>query len=441
MRFVLLALYIGACTESDALPCFDELDHEVVCEDLPDEPELADDDGIEAPDSPATVDTLPGPDDLDGFADDATEVALADDPDVVDEAVGTLAAGAGGRTDIAFGRTKNAERRELLPIGRTPGARRYVIMRLKPVDLPNLAAGDMLRGAAELQVTTACDIGQTGPMCGYTPKIAMQLVLAGDPDATNPHAPGAMALSDIISFSCNADDHHCVKVIDFKHASRALTTANAPGCVADNSCFVNLAVWAYDSRARSGGRDKLIIGANEGNFLQNGDSEQDRGRVMLVRERGIAPADKTLRVTKHDVRGGGIAMYSDGDDHRIYSHTLKGGNDLRAGEKFRVWTEVEATSDHRVNVDLRMFVTKQRYAKHGGTPDAIKPGEISEHNGTNCSPGNPCRLRKVAVFEVTRDIRGPVYINLVSSAEVPGPGVAHVTVHDSGFVKSLRYTH
>ncbi len=440
MRFVLLALYIGACTESDALPCFDELDHEVVCEDLPDEPELADDDGVEPPQAAASAEELvPGPDDLDGVADDAIEVALADDPDVVDEAAGTLAATPDGRSDIAFGRTKDAERRKLLPIGRTSGARRYVIMRLRPSDLPNLKVGDVLRGAAELQVTTACDIGQTGPMCGYTPKVAMQLVLAGDPDATNPHAQGAMAISDIISFSCNANDHHCVKVIDFKHGSRELTAANAPGCVDDNSCFVNLAVWAYDSHARSGGRDKLIIGANEGNFLQNGDSEQDRGRVMLVRERGIAPADKALRVTKHDVRAGGIAMFSDGDDHRIYSHTLKGGNDLRAGEKFRVWAEVEATSDHRVNVDLRMFVTKDRYAKHGRTPDAIRPGEISEHNGTNCSPGNPCRLRKVAVFEVTRDIQGPVYVNLVSSAEVPGPGVAHVTVQDRGFVKSLRY--
>ena len=30
---------------------------------------------------------------------------------------------------------------------------------------------------------------------------------------------------------------------------------------------------------------------------------------------------------------------SDGSFKRIYSHTLSGGNDLRAGQKFRVWAE------------------------------------------------------------------------------------------------------
>jgi len=200
-------------------------------------------------------------------------------------------------------------------------------------------------------------------------------------------------------------------------------------------------VWAYHPSARGSGKDKLIIGANEGNFLINGDSEQDRGRVMLVRERNVTAADKVLRVTEHDVKGGSISMFSDGDNHRIYSHTLAGGNDLHAGDKFRVWAELEATSDHRVNVDIEMFLTRNRNDRNGGSLDGARPGQISEHNGTNCSPGNPCRLSKVAVFEVTRDVNGPVFVNIASSAEVPGPGSASVTVHDTGFVKSVHYRH
>jgi hypothetical protein len=438
---VAAAFVLAGCTASVDEDCFDDVDEPIACEQLPDEPELPDDNRVEpleGVDLPG--DDVPGPDDLDGSANEAVGVALADDPDTASEAAPAdiIAAGA-SRTDLTGGRTNTAERRKLLPIGRTAGTRRYVIMRLKPSDLPDLAIGDVVRAAAELQVTTACDIGQTGAMCGYTPNVRMQLLLTRDPDGTSAHGTGTLALSDVKQFSCNADDHHCVEIINFAAATKALNAANAPGCVGDNSCFVNLVVWAYNSSARGSGKDKLIIGANEGNFLINGNSEQDRGRVMLVRERNIAPTDKVLRVTKHDVKSGSISISSNGDNHRIYSHTLAGGNDLRAGDKFRVWAEMNATTNHRVNVDIEMFLTRNRNDRNGGSLDGVEPGSISEHNGTNCSPGNPCHLRKVAVFEVKRDIAGPVFINIASSAEVPGPGSAQVTIHDDGFVKSLHY--
>lgn len=441
MKWTLVVLaFVAACVPPVEQDCYDDLDEPIACEPLPDEPELP---AAELPEplegSDAPGDELPGPDDLDGAANEAVIVPLDDDPETAGEAAPVTFAAGVSRVDVTAGRTSTAERRKLLRIGRTAGARRYVIMRLRPADLPNLAIGDVLRAAAELQVTTACDIGQTGPMCGYAPNVRMQLLLAGDPDETSAHGPGALALSDVKQFSCNVDDHHCVEVIRFSAATKTLRAANAPGCVADNSCFVNLVVWAYHPSARGSGKDKLIIGANEGNFLINGDSEQDRGRVMLVRERDVSPASKVLRVTKHDVKSGPISMFSDGDKHRIYSHTLAGGNDLRAGDKFRVWAEMNATSDHRVNVDIEMFLTKNRNDRNGGSLDRARPGQITEHNGTNCSPGNPCHLRKVAVFEVTRDVAGPVFVNITSSAEVPGPGSAHVTIHDNGFVKSVHY--
>lgn len=444
MKLLFAAILVStACTANVDILCYDDSDQPIACEPLPDEPELQDgdsaldDESLGGEDAPE--DYLPGPDDLDGMANEALVVSLADDPETAGEAVTTIAA-APGRTDLTAGRTDHAERRKLLPIGRTAGTRRYVIMRLTPGELPNLAIGDVMRTAAEIQVTTACDIGQTGAMCGYTPNVRMQLLLSGDPDATDAHGQGTIALSDVKSFSCNSNDHHCVEIINFASGSKTLTAANAPGCLADQSCFVNFVMWAYNGSARGDGQDKLIIGANEGDFIHNGGkTEQDRGRVMLVRERGIAPADKVLRVTKHNVKSGAITFGSNGDNHRVYSHTLAGGADLHAGDKFRIWAELNATSDHRVNADILMFLTKNRNDRNGGAVDGLAPRDLSEHNGTNCSPGNPCHLRKVAVFEVMKDVKGPVFVNITSSAEVPGPGYANVTVHDDGFVKSLHY--
>jgi hypothetical protein len=197
--------------------------------------------------------------------------------------------------------------------------------------------------------------------------------------------------------------------------------------------------WAYHSDARSGGQDVLLLGANEGNFLANGDIEQDRGRIMAVRERNVTQGDVSLRVTHHNVKSGGISFGSNGDWHRIYSHTLKGGNDLKAGETFRVWTEVNASSTNRVNLSLLFFLTKNRTDRNGGAINDTSPKAISEHNGTNCSPGNDCHLRKVAIFKVDRDIQGPVYVNVAAATEVPGPGSATTTIHDNGYIKALHY--
>jgi hypothetical protein len=49
-------------------------------------------------------------------------------------------------------------------------------------------------------------------------------------------------------------------------------------------------------------------------------------------------------------------------------------------------------------------------------------------------------VSKVAIFEVKRDIKGPVYVNVAASTEVPGPGVAQTTIKNSGYVKSIRYS-
>lgn len=445
-----LGFSIGGCAgDAPQADCIDELENPVPCEALGDVPELPDD--AYAPETAADLggadapeDLAAEPGDLDAIADAGPELPWNESPEG-ERGIGiglepaSAAAAHAPDTAIAFGRTKNAERRELVPIGRTPGAQRYVVMRLKPSDLPGLRAGDVLRAAAEIQVTTRCDVGQIAPGCGYSPNVRMQLLLSGRPDATDPRGPGTIALSKVKGFSCTKDDHHCVEVIDFAAASATLEGARLPGCVADDSCFVNLVLWSYDRDARSGGRDRLLIGANEKDFLQNGKVEQDRGRIMAVRKRDVTPADELVRVTGHTVRNGAIGLASNGDWKRLYSHALKAGNDLKAGESYEIVAEVDATSNARVNLSLQMFLTRNRFDHNGGGIDGVSPAAISEHNGTNCSPGNPCHLRKVAVLRVDHDLAGPVYVNVIGAAEVPGPGSANVTIQDQGFVKSLRY--
>jgi hypothetical protein len=340
---------------------------------------------------------------------------------------------------IAWGDTDRAELRKFLPIGRTPGVSRFVVMRLRPSDLPQLALGDTLRAAAEIQVTTRCDIGQVAPGCGYAPHVRLQILLSGNPDATNPNGPDTVALSAPTKFDCTLNEHHCVKTVDFAEATRTLQAGSAPACVKSSSCSINVVAWAYHDDARGNGQDKLLLGANEGDFLQNGNIEQDRGRVMAVRERDLAPAMVSLEETTHNVKSGGIDLASNGQDHRIYSHPLNGGRDLKAGEKYRVWANVDASSNHRVNLSLETFLTKNRSDDNGGKVDRVSPASISEHNGTNCSPGSDCHLRKVAVFQIDQDIAGPVFLNIAANTEVPGPGSATTTVHDSGFIKVARY--
>src|SRR6185295_18735428 len=91
------------------------------------------------------------------------KVDMATDPDVAGELSTRGAGSPTAGTAIDPGPTDTAELRKLLPIGKTAGVTRYVLLRLRPSDLPKLAVGDTLRTAAELQLTTRCDIGQTGP--------------------------------------------------------------------------------------------------------------------------------------------------------------------------------------------------------------------------------------------------------------------------------------
>src|SRR5262249_41434287 len=155
--------------------------------------------------------------------------------------------------------TDRAELVEGLPIGRTAdGAERRVVLRLSPGQLPGLAPGDRLIAPAEVQVTTRCDVGQNAPGCGYNPNIRAQLLLTDDAGDTSPKGGRSKALSEVQTQVCTSAEHHCRFVFRPSDASLMLDGAAALPCLQNDSCHINLVMWAWHSDARAGGADKVL---------------------------------------------------------------------------------------------------------------------------------------------------------------------------------------
>lgn len=343
------------------------------------------------------------------------------------------------------GETGEAELAGFLPVARREGdAERRVVMRLGPGELPDLRTGDRLITPAEVEVTTRCDIGQNAPGCNYNPHIAAQLILTGRRDDVRASGDGSVAFSDVAQITCTKAEHHCKIVFTPRQANHRLTGRYDLPCVRDDSCHVNLVMWAWHGDARSGGQDRVIVGENEGNFLQHeaaGHAERgrdgDKGRLMAVRERGVRPADRDRSRTSGS---GSRRVPTNASSVLIYSHRI--GRDLRAGENFVIEAKVVAAVSDRARFSTLMFVTKDpRATSAGSVTNKIFPSQITEHNGINCTRGtSPCTTRRVAVFRVTEDIRGPVYVNLIARSAVPGGGSANVTVRrGDGWIRSTRY--
>lgn len=346
-----------------------------------------------------------------------------------------LAAGATGSVAIAPGTTDNAERFELLPVARSEGsAEKRIALQLTPGDLPALAKGDRLIVPAELQVTSRCDIGQGAPGCNYNPTVRAQLLLSGSANDTS--GGGNSKVIATKTLSCNHDEHHCMFVFTPGDASIELD-GNTP-CVATNSCYVNLVVWAWDSHARAGGVDKVLIGGNDGNFLDNNKVDQDVARLMAVRERAVSAADRAARQSSGS---GTTSINTNANAELVYSHRLKPkGQPLRKGEQFLIEAKVAADVSSRVRFSTQLFVTRDPDANDGSRLEKISPSSIGEQNGFNCSPGSSCTQRKVAVFRVDEDIDDAMFVNVIVKSAVPGGGSARVTVKKGdGWVRAVRY--
>ena len=312
------------------------------------------------------------------------------------------------RVAIEAGETNHAELVQELPVGKSEGgAEHRVVLRTKT---PALQKGDTLIAMAEAQVTTRCDVGQTAPGCDYNPTIRAQLRMGGKTIASDTQ-------------SCTKSEHHCMFVFD---ASSRIDVDR--DCA---NCDVELVMWAWDGHARSG--DKVLVGGNDGNYLDNGKVEGDLARLMVVRERGITAADRVKRET---TGGGSFDLDTQANPEVAYSHLLKAG-DLEPGEQFVVEAHVVADAASRARFSTEMFVTHDRNARDGKI-EKVAPDSINEHNGINCI--GRCLTRKVAVFRVTERIAGPVYVNVAVRSAVPGGGTTRVTVkRGDGFVRSMRY--
>jgi hypothetical protein len=197
-------------------------------------------------------------------------------------------------------------------------------------------------------------------------------------------------------------------------------------------------MWAWHPDARAGGDDKVLVGSNDGDYLANGRVEQDQARLMVIRERGLDASDRAMSETQG---GGSISINTRAEPELVYSHPLKSGGDLAAGEQYVIEAKLVTAVDARARFSTEIFLTKDRDARDGNGLDKVVPSAIGEHNGINCTPGtSPCTTHRVAVFRVTEDIAGPVHVNVVAKSAVPGGGSARVTVkRDDGWVRSVRY--
>jgi hypothetical protein len=318
------------------------------------------------------------------------------------------AAPAGADTQVTAGTTNSAELGKTIPVTRPGKVHKQVVMRLTPEQIPDLRAGDVLKPAAELEVTTQCDIAQRGrPGCSYDPVVHVQLVLAGGPRETSPGEAGAVALSRPKDPTCTIAEHHCLIVFDFDSAERTLGGADDPPCVAQDRCFVNLVAWATHRRARR--KDVLILGENHKDFLAGGRSEGDKGRLMLVRRREAAAADDTRASP-----GGAVAVPTTKQPKRIASFRL---GRLHKGERYAVVVDVDGRASNRARLSTKLFLTKNAGADDGNGMRATEPRSISEHNGINCS--GSCSVRRVAVFAVEEDVGDPVFLNVEARSGVP----------------------
>lgn len=339
------------------------------------------------------------------------------------------------RVTVVPGKTKDAELVPTLAVGRSEhAAERRIVMRLSPGELPSLAAGDRLITPAEVEVTTRCDVGQVAPGCNYNPTVRAQLLLTGSRDDTSGAGPSRVIATQ--TQSCTHEEHHCVFAFLPAEASLDLGGAGGLPCLAGQSCYVNLVMWAWDPAARPDGVDKVLVGQNDGDYLENGKVDGDSGRLMAVRERGITAADRAERESGGH---GDLGVNLHARPEVVYSHALAAG-DLVAGEQFVIEAKIVAAVTGRARFSTQLVLTRNPHGTENDVP-GVTPSAPGEGNGVNCTPGeSPCERHKVAVLRADRAIAGPVYVNVIVQSEVPGGAPAAVTIRrGDGWVRSVRY--
>lgn len=357
-------------------------------------------------------------------------------------------ASAAKRVLVEPGDTDTAELHDKLPIGRTySNAPRKVLMRIPHADLPPLASGDTLRVGSEIEFTTRCDVGQSGNGCGYGTTIHARAILtnqATDTDVDDAHSAAITPIKDQV---CNAQRHHCHIEVSF--GPEALTGAKDLPCIANNACLINFVAWANAPESNNASYDHILVGQNEGNYLQNGIIDQDFARLMVVREREITGSDLTVRDTTQTRTGDPIQLNMNPENPQLlYSHPLRlDDRALEPGQQFRVAAKITTAATGRIRFSTEMFLAENPGAVQppGGGVPGISPNQLTEHNGINCLGDiSPCVTRKVGVFSVGPDIEQvgnhTVYVNIYSKSEERTSGSGTVkNGNGDGFIESTLY--
>lgn len=336
----------------------------------------------------------------------------------------------------------NSELLETIPIRRRAGTG-AVAMSLRTGSLEGV---EHLSASAELEVSVSCRV--RGPGCigrpyPYSPLVTAQLVLSSQPRATLP----SKALGPPKALRCSQQlpdrNHHCVLVLSGVEAK--LEALGKLPCDPPE-CFVNLVVTAAHPRASE--RQVLIIGSDDDTGAVNG----DKGRINLTRSTAEGSASATRLAAAGPLRSQ-LAVVDRGhqpNDQVVFSVKL---TDLVAGEQLVVdgaYAAEIGRLPYSVFFGSELVLSERR----GGVTRIGLPlrvaqlkGQVAEGNGFNCTQGpsafsNPCRVRKVGVVRITKDLRQPLYLNLVAGLATQSGGDHHVDDAArvvGGFLRVTRY--
>jgi hypothetical protein len=310
---------------------------------------------------------------------------------------------------------RRAELRPTVPIAARAGEKTKSVL---SVELPRLRTGERVRLNGEVTITLTC-VEQISRCIGHSykfdPHLRARVVLADEAAQTG---ASTVPVSDPVSLTCEQTrpnrNHHCPLTIE--GGSFTVGKLSDLPCK-PTSCRLNMALDAYDHRARS--NEFVVVGADQP------DGSVEGGKARLSAAVSMGRIEEAKRSTKHRVNRIVPASF-DGGKTVVYSQRL---DNLQAGDVLVVRSE-QRTAIKRLPYFLsnQIILTTRRQASKpsADTRRAIsRSGLATETTGFNCTLGHsafrsPCLSIKAGmatVESVPRDARGrpkPIYVNLIS---------------------------
>jgi hypothetical protein len=263
----------------------------------------------------------------------------------------------------------------------------------------------------------------------YSPRVAVDVLLASDGRAAQPDREQALRLGGRRPKAVGHTLHHYLAVVD------AQSRNVRPRIAQWDRAFVNVVVSAWHPDVVR--NQVLLIGENEG----GGTPEGDKGRINAIRFRPRRPRARRLRTA--EAHASRIPLVK-GRRNLVYSLPL---DELRAREQ--LWFEAELVtrsalrSPARISTEIFLAERPNVTEGPGETVASICEfhGQVAKFNGFNCLPGEQARTRKVGVMRIRREPGTRLYANLVATCSDPlhparrGETLAVV----GGYLQAQRY--